>query len=832
MAFYTNVTKYGNSIEYRGYDDHGKRVAETVHYEPTLFLRAEKDQQTPYTDMNGNFLVPNTYADMKMAQQDINIYAAASNSILYGSTKFTTNFLQEMFPGDISYNPDLIRIGTFDIEVDSESEFPKPEEAKHPIVSICIHSTKYDEYYVVGTHQSQKWAKENTELAIDKDKLVYLHCDTEEELLARFLELWNALDLDVVTGWFIEGFDIPYIVNRLRRLKPGIEKALSPYKRIYEREFFTPGIGNRIVYDIVGISVLDYIEVFKKFGYKWGPQESYRLDAIAYSVLGERKLNYSEYGNLHGLYVNNYQKYVDYNIRDVDLVVRIERETKLLQLAFSLAYMAGAQFEDTLGTVSIWTSFIYRHMKRKNIIPSASRKDNIKASFPGGHVKEVKPGNFNWVCSFDLNSLYPNLIVQYNMSPETITGMKDNVSVDEYLNNKLQFSGDEAVAANGASFRKDRQGLIPEIVENLYSYRKQVKAKAQQLEKDNGDKAEQFRLDNQQHAIKILLNSLYGAMSNTYFPYFDLRIAEAITLTGQLAIKWAEKTVNEFLNEGLETKNVDYVIAVDTDSLYIDLSSVTKLFEKNESSTINELDKFCKHAMSPTIASSYGKLAIVTNAFKPRMEMKREVIADRGLWTAKKRYILNVLDDEGYRLPKPKLKILGSEAIRSTTPEIIRNKMKETFKVILMETSEKAHNYMDTFKEEFLNLPVEDICFPKGVNNLEKYKDTEKIYTKGTPMHVRAALLYNDLLKKHNVLDKYQEIKSGDKIKYTYLKLPNPTRENVIAFPDILPPEFGLHEYVDKHMQFNKGFTEPMRNVFAAMNWSVDDYISIDNFLE
>lgn len=832
MAFYTNVTKYGNSIEYRGYDDNGRRVNQKFQFKPTLFLHSDSSTpDTPYQNMHGEPLVPFVYDSMKTAQQCLNIYGNAANSIIYGSSKFTTQLIQELFPNEITYDPEVIRIGTFDIEVKSDEGFPKPEQAKSPVVSVCIHSTKYDEYYVIGTHESQKWSKEKTELKIPKEKLVYLHVANEQELLARFLELWNALDLDVVTGWYIEGFDIPYLINRLRRLSPGSEKALSPHKRIYEKELFAAGVGKYIVYDIVGIAVLDYLDVFKKFGYKWGPQESYRLDAIAYSVLGERKLDYSEYGNLFELYDKDYQKYIDYNIRDVDLVVRIERETKLLQLAFSVAYMAGSNLEDTLGTVSVWTSFIYRHMMRKGIVPSANRSDNVKSDFSGGFCKEVDPGVYDWVCSFDLNSLYPNLIVQYNMSPETIIGMTDGVSVEAYLNGGFTAPGPNAVAANGATFKTDKQGLIPEIVESLYQYRTEVKAKAQELERTQGDKAEQFRLDNQQHAIKILLNSLYGAMSNAYFPYFDLRIAEGITLTGQLSIKWAERAANVFLNKGLGTDK-DYVIAVDTDSIYLDLSCIADIAKQKNKDPIDELDEFCGIHMSAAIATEYARLAKITSSFKNRMEMKREVIADRGLWTAKKRYILNVQDDEGYRLEEPKLKVMGVEAVRSTTPEIIRTKMKDVFKVILTETSKSAHEFMDDFRNEFMKLGPEAVSFPKSANNLEKYADKTKIYRKGTPIQVRAALLYNHMLKEKGIGDKYQEIKSGDKIRFVYLQTPNPLKENVIGFPDVLPEEFGLHKYVDNSLQFSKGFTEPLRNVFAAMDWSVDDYMTADSFLE
>lgn len=837
MSFYTNVAKYGNFIDYRGYDDSGRRVSKRVAFQPTLFfpkddlkdgsfIKPEWQDKTPidYRSLDGRPLAPIKHFDMNAAQQDLNMYGGARDGFIYGSQKFVTQFIQENFPNDINFNLDKIRIGTLDIEVVSRDEFPRPEDAKYPIVSICVHSTKHDEYYVVGTHESQRYNSKNTELQIPKEKLVYLHCANEDELLARFIQLWNSLDLDVVTGWYIRGFDIPYIVNRLNRLAPRTAELLSPWKRLYEKEVYENGRPTK-TYEFVGLTVLDYIEVFKKFGYVYGPQESYRLDAIAYSVLGERKLDYSEYGNLTDLYDKDYQKYIDYNIRDVDLVVRIERKSRLLQLALTVAYMSGSNFSDTLGTVAVWSNFIYRHMMRKNIVPSANKIENVSAEFEGGYVKEPIPKVYDWVCSFDLDSLYPNLIVQLNMSPETIMGMGSGVTVDEMLSETINpITQEYSLAANGAYFKKDKQGLIPEIVESLYAYRVQLKG----MMKKAVDEAEKLRYNNQQHAVKILLNSLYGAMSNPYFQYFDIRIAEGITTTGQLAIKWAAREVNDYLNKGLKT-NKDYIIAIDTDSIYVELSSIIKETDKTP---VDKLDDFCNNYLQKVIKKGYDNMAIVTGAFKNRMSMKREVIADRGLWTAKKRYILNVWDKEGERLETPELKIMGVEAVRSTTPETVRKKMKDTFKVLLTETPIDAHKFMDDFKKEFMALPPEDVCFPKTANGLEKYHDREKIYKKATPIQVRGSLLYNHMLEKTGVRDKYKPIKSGDKINYIYLNIPNPINEDVIAFPDILPPEFGLHRYVDYEKQFVKGYTEPLRPIFGALNWSVDDYITAENFLE
>lgn len=733
MSFYTNVSKYGNYIEFRGYDDNGRRLVKKEVFQPTLYFHGEdKNKVTPFTNLKGEYLTPTKYHNMDAAQQDLNMYGFANGGFVYGAAKFVTQYIQENYPNNIKFDLSKIRIGTLDIEVVSENEFPDPVYANHPIVSICVHSTKKDEYYVIATHDSQKYKKDQSNLTIPKEKIVYLHAKSEDELLALFLKLWEALDLDIITGWYIKGFDLPYIINRLKKLGGEVYKLLSPWKRIYEREVFENN-QKIMTYELLGITVLDYIDVFKKFGYVYGPQESYRLDAIAYSVLGERKLDYSEYGNLSNLYKENFQTYIDYNIRDVHLVVLIERKTKLLQLACTVAYMTGNVFSETLGTVAIWTSFIYRHMIRKGIVPSACRVDNVKATFEGGYVKEPIPKVYDWVCSFDLNSLYPNLIVQYNMSPETIVGMQDGVTVDQYYNKNITAPADLAMAANGALFKKDKQGLIPEIVESLYDYRVNIKT---QMETET-DPDQLLLLDNYQHAIKILLNSLYGAMSNIYFQFFDIRIAEAITLSGQLCIKWAAREVNNFLNNGLKTDK-DYIIAIDTDSIYVDLSALIK---PGEEKPIDKLDDFCKKYLKKVIDKGYSDLAVMTNAYKNRMVMKRETIADRGLWTAKKRYILNVWDKEGKRYTEPKLKVMGIEAVRSTTPEVIRNKLKNTFKVLLMEDAKTSHDFMDEFKKEFSNLPPEDVSFPKSANNLEKYYDDKKSIQKKV-LHYKLGLAF------------------------------------------------------------------------------------------
>ena len=464
--------------------------------------------------------------------------------------------------------------------------------------------------------------------------------------------------------------------------------------------------------------------------------------------------------------------------------------------------------------------------------PPIFKKDNVKQNFSGAYVKEPVPGAYEWVCSFDLNSLYPNLIVQYNMSPETFIGMKDGISVEKYLDGELDFEGEDySVAPNGAMFRKDKQGIIPAIIEEYYDFRVSIQNEMDKLIHSNGDESEIKRLENVQWAIKILLNSLYGAISNAYFIYFMLQIAEAITLGGQLSIKWAENYINNWLNNELKTKNVDYVVYVDTDSLYITLKDFLKQ-NYNGDDIVSYLDDLCKQVIGPVVIDkAYHDLFKMTNGFKNRMAMKREAICDKALWTAKKRYILNVFDNKGKRYDKPKIKMTGIEAIKSTTPEILRDKMKESFKILLTKPENESQQFVDDFKQEFKKLSPEDISFPKTANNIKKFKDKDKLYKKGTPLQVRASLLYNKLLTDKEVGNKYQAINSGDKVRYIYLKMPNPIKENVIAFPDVLPKEFDLHGYIDYNLMFEKGFLDPLDPIFKALGYSTEETVDIESFM-
>jgi DNA polymerase elongation subunit (family B) len=835
--FYTSVHRYGNHILYRGYNNTGAHIQDRIKFKPKLYVRSSKPTGTKALDGTDVEAMP--FDSMSEATDFIKMYDGVQNFKVYGNTNYVAQFIASEFPGNIKFNMRHIAIGNIDIEVASDDGFPHPEQAAHPIISIAYKSSKSHVYHVwgLGPYDATK-----TELKLGEGSLIqYRQCNDEIELLTMFITYWETHFPDIITGWNVRLFDIPYMLNRIKKLfGEDHMKRLSPWRIVNYRQIGVKG-KSLDTYEIYGISQLDYMDLFQKFGYTYGNQESYALDHIAHVVLGERKLSYTEHGSLHGLYKADHQKFIDYNIRDVDLVDRLDQEMGLIELACIMAYKGGVNYGDTLGTTAIWDSIIYRHLNKKGVvIPQSEHKH--RGEYPGGYVKDVQVGMHDWVVSFDLNSLYPNLIVQYNMSPETLlTGDTDFAphGVDYYLNAEHDpippsaRERDVTVAANGSMYRKDKQGYIPEIIVNYYDERRQIKKEMlevkQAYEKDKSPelKRQMNQLDNSQQAVKLLLNSLYGAMGNQHFRYYDLRIAEGVTLSGQLAIRWAETAMNNALNKILKT-DTDYVIAMDTDSLYVNMSALVKAVGPND--PVKFLDKACSEKLEPILEKAYGKLFTMMNAYDNRMVMKREAIADRGIWTAKKRYILNVHNNEGVQYTEPKLKIMGIEAVKSSTPQIVRDKFKQAYKIMLTGCESDLIKFVEEFYSEFKSLDPEEVSFPRGVSEIKKWEDNNLIYAKGTPIHVRGALLFNHVIKTKKLTKLYEPIQNGNKVKFCYLKMPNPISENVISFPNFMPRELGLHDYIDYETQFDKTFKEPLKIVSDAINWKVEHVSTLEDF--
>lgn len=853
MKFYTSFLRHKGQVLMRGYD-RGERFTKKIRYQPTMYVSTSGNinaKDCEYRALDGTPVADYQLDSMWEAKNFIERYAGVDGIRVFGSTNYEYACVNEAFPGQIQYDQSLVAVVSLDIETDSSSGFPNIQTADKAVVAITL---KRGNRIVTMGLKDYKPHLENVE---------YYKCENEHALLEKFLDFWQTKHFmpDILTGWNIEGFDIPYLINRITRLF-GEEKAnmLSPWNIVSRIEKAAGksvrrggvGIDERVevYYNMAGIAVLDYMKLYKKFSFS--NQESYALDYISEKDLGEKKVDYKSlgYSSLDELYRKNHQLYIEYNIQDVNLVDRLEDKHRFIEQVMAIGYDAKVNFEDCFATVKMWDTIIHNYLLDQKIVVPHFISSNKIFDIVGGYVKEPEPDLYEWVVSFDLTSLYPHLIMQYNISPETYRGkIADSYTIEQIINGDLaekyesyMKERDINITPNSCIYSREKQGFLPALMEKMFNDRAKYKnlmieaKKKYEETKDPewGKKISAYH--NLQLAKKIQLNSAYGALGNRYFRWFSADNAEAITTSGQLSIRWIENRMNEYLNSLLKTNGADYVIACDTDSMYVNLGRLVhhsfggRPDLDQRVRVVDFLDTACKKKLEPFIASCYEDLSRLTNAYQQKMHMKRESIADKAVWTGKKHYVMQVFDEEGVRYTTPKMKMVGIEAVRSSTPKVCRSAIKEGITILLNDGKDALVEYVEDFRKKFYAMPFEDVAFPRGLSGLKDYRDKTEIYKKGTPIQVRGALLFNHYVKVKMLENKYQLLGDGDKIKFCYLKKPNTIYENVIACQTSLPPELGLEKYIDYEMQFDKAFVDPIKTITDVLKWDLTNSATLEDF--
>ena len=877
---YTSCMRWGNHLLARGYDDvTGERYHSKIDFKPSLYI--ETDTTSPYSSIDGKTLQHISGMDMKRAKEFVQLQPVGS---VYGMDRFEYQYTAMNTMAVF----DKFRVMYLDIETECEGGFPDIEQADQEInlITMMVGEKKI----TIGTtkHGTMKRDPEN----INHE---FYNCKTEDELISRFIEEWKRLDPDVVTGWNVNLFDLPYLYNRIEhRRGTKVAKKMSPWEVVQKRNVRING-RDQVSYIFYGINILDYLDLYKKYTYVQQP--TYKLDYIASVELGTNKLSYDEHDSMHSFYKKDWEKFVVYNIKDVELVAQLEDKMQLIQLAIMSASDAHANPHDVFSQVRMWDLLIYNHLKDEDKF-SVARVDppqGVMDQYAGAFVKEPVPGLYDWVVTFDVSSMYPNAIRYLNISPETVVDntADRSMSIAYALDNDAETNikmfiedietakkiGKDAGDANvcvsptGDMFDKTVVGFLPDMMADLFTHRSTCKrmSTTSQTKADNamvqierrgldestfivpvdgyvgtgdsgawddwsdGKLVEYYRFhkqrakqyDIQQMAMKIALNSCYGSLGNQYSRYYDLRLATSITMMGQLSIRFVADRLNKKLNKVFGTEGQDYVAYIDTDSVHLKLETAVEQVVPD--GTEQEKIKFLQKTgagIGRIIKDAFTELGQYTNNMTDSMNMECEAISRKALWTGKKRYVLNVVADEDRVYPHAKNKIMGLEIKRSSTPDAVKPYIERSIELILAGDIHEFRKYINECKNEFYTLAPEDIAFPRGVSSISKFIQGRG-YSKGTPIAVRAAILYNNLIEEKMVTDKYSHMTDGSKIKFLYLTMPNPIHENVIGFNNSLPKEFELDKYVDYDLQFNKTFIEPVEGLLKYIGWTIEEKITL-----
>ena len=832
MKFYTACAIKGNKILVRGYKNR-VRFTDSVSFKPSLYIKSDKD--TKYKTLTGTPVKRMIFDSLYDCREFLKQYEDLNDAPIYGNTDFVTQYLLETYEEEVTYDLSKIKIAYFDIESETEGGFPdlrNPNE-KINIIGVRISGVNY--------------AITCKQVDIPDCKLVL--CSSEKEIIEKFFELLKKEDIDVITGWNVKLFDIPYIIGRARLFFEDKEiQSWMPFNLLKERETNIGGTDYRL-FEMPGYTILDYMDLYKKFS--GTSQESYALNFIAKAELDAQKLDYSDYGSLKEFYTKDFQKFAEYNIQDVQLVEQLDNKLKLIDLAVSIAYEAKIPYDVVFFATRIWGTICCDYLLQRNIISPIQTTYAKDDQFVGAYVKDVTPGLYKNIVSFDATSLYPSIIMGWNISPETCVKRDNSLNADDFLRSKRKeipdlitdaMTQNACLACNGSMFSNNVRGFIPILIERTFNQRKDAKSKMLELEKEYESSKDSALLPRiaalkiRQSVKKILANSLYGCLGNPAFIYSSPELATAVTVTGQVIIRSAESAMNSYIRKLTKKDKKDYVLAVDTDSVYINLDDVvTQIQSKTNITDITTfVDTICEKNIQPELTKEMDLLTKTLNCSDNKIFFKREAIASAGMFIAKKRYALLVQDLEGIRFEEPKLKIMGLETARSSTPAIVRKKLKECIRIILTQTPEELRQYVNKFYDEFLMLPLSDVAAPRGVSGISKYTDKNNIYASGTPIATKAALLHNAYIKKLGIDHQYPAIKEKDKMKFVFVKVPNPYgmggRDAVMGFINSPPVEFQLEKYTDRNKQFEKTFNEPLENILNAIGWKLNAEATLEEF--
>jgi DNA polymerase elongation subunit (family B) len=855
--YYSSFFRRGNKVFIREIAEDGERRNYSVEYKPKLYIPSD-EPNCDYKTLDGEQLKEVEFSSISSARD----YAKADSRVkLYGFNRWEYACINELYPQNIEYNMNDIRCVMLDIETCSDGHYSSIANPDQEIVLIQL--LYKGTYYILGLDHYDNY----------EENVKFIRCKSEVELLKRFVQLFRKIDPDVITGWNSSGYDIPMLYSRMGAI--GLEeqfKRLSPFNMIntYDDIVYNKP---QLRVDIMGIQHLDYMNMIRKFDLR--KFENYKLDTVGTAITGKGKVKYT--GSMHKLYVTDYQKYVSYGIRDVELLDEIDRDTQIMELVILLGYKSKTNFSDAFYQVRMWDCTFYDYLKNIRHVQTpfhAIDREPLEDGddedgYEGAYVKLVVAGKYSWIVSDDVQSLYPSIMIAWNMSPETYAGKFDfdvDYFVNEFFKNgkiKQQIKDENVtLSANGAKFVRDYIGFIPEIINTEFNARVEAKDKMTNAKKEierlnhllasnPNDQDIKNRISEQkliakvekikQLALKVRINSAYGAIGNQHFRFYKREMAEAITLTGQVLLKLIDEMSNSLINNivGNETP-VDYVVAQDTDSNYIVLNDIVKKFVKKGATTeetIEFLDRYHKKYIAPEIKRVTDDMQNDMNVYEHRLKFVRDVIADEGIFLAKKRYALQVWDAEGVRYDKPDLKVMGIESVKSSTPQFCKGKINHSISIILNGGNEELISYIKESRNEFFKLPIAEIALPRGITDMDKWVDEYKStglfssddefkgdsYISRTPIHVKGAIAFNNLIYQHNLTNKYVPITNGDKIKFVHLLSPNPISSNVLAFDDSLPEEFNLDEYVDKHVQYEKTLLSPIRSMADIIGWAVEE---------